>query len=257
MITTESLQKRPLSFSSLKEFLRSPSHYVKYVSEKREPTPAMMLGTLVHKLILEPDDFNNQFAIMPKLDLRKTVDKEKAAEFEKSNVGKTIVSDADYSKAKEIMANFRASPCYKYTTGSGKSEQRFEFIHADTGLPVTGYIDKEEADFNLEIKTVQSAELDELQRDFYNRKYYLQSGIYNYSNGKPILYIAIETNPPYLSRAVWADEDYVQSGKNLFNKAMADFKYCMDMELFDNGYEFYGGLEPVSLSLPSWAKKGG
>ena len=39
------LNERPLSYSSLKEFAKSPSHYIHYVLAKREPSKEMALVT--------------------------------------------------------------------------------------------------------------------------------------------------------------------------------------------------------------------
>ena len=38
---------------------------------------------------------------------------------------------------------------------------------------------------------------------------------------------------------------------------MKDFKFCLDTDSFDMGYEFHNGIEPATLTLPGWAKKGG
>lgn len=257
-ITLDMLEKRPLSFSSLKEFIKSPIHYVNYLAKKREPTPAMILGSVVHALILQTESFSNRFAIEPEVDKRTTAGKDKINEFLATVGDKEVVSESTYRTAQEMVASFVNSPNMEYVRNCNVFEKRFDIKHGATGLPVCGYFDGQNpSDYTLEIKTVESAEKDDVIRDFYNRKYYLQGGMYNYIDGKRILYVAIEKTPPYLSKAFYADDDYLSLGKAVFNQAMSDFKYCMDMGLFDSGYEFYGGYEPVALPLPSWAKKGG
>ncbi len=52
--------KKRLSYSALSAFGKSPNHLLRYWSKKFEPTSAMMLGSLIHKIILEPDDFGFQ-----------------------------------------------------------------------------------------------------------------------------------------------------------------------------------------------------
>lgn len=257
-VTLDMIEKRPLSFSSLKEFIKSPIHYINYISKKREPTPAMILGSVVHALILQPDSFSARFAVEPEVDKRTTAGKDKIAEFLLTAEGKEVVSASTYRTAQEMVSAFIHSPNMEYVRNCTTFEKRFDVKHSATGLPVCGFLDGENPiDYTLEIKTVESAERDNVIRDFYNMKYFLQAGIYNYVNGKRVLYVAIEKTPPYLSKAFYADDDYLTLGKTLFNQAMSDFKYCMDMGLFDSGYEFYGGYEPVALPLPAWAKKGG
>ena len=53
----------PLSFSSLKAFARSPLAFIEYKTNKKEPTPAMRFGTLVHRAILEPERYSRTVAI--------------------------------------------------------------------------------------------------------------------------------------------------------------------------------------------------
>ena len=47
MITIDTLKERPLSYSSLKEFAKSPRHYVEYLRREKKPTAAMAFGSLV------------------------------------------------------------------------------------------------------------------------------------------------------------------------------------------------------------------
>ena len=59
---------KALSASTAKTLLKSPAHYLASLANPREPTAAMRLGTLCHTLVFEPDDFEKDFAIMPKVD---------------------------------------------------------------------------------------------------------------------------------------------------------------------------------------------
>ena len=51
-----------ISSTGIKQVLRSPAHY-KYSSF--ETSEAMKFGTVAHKLALEPDDFENEFILVP------------------------------------------------------------------------------------------------------------------------------------------------------------------------------------------------
>jgi len=257
-VTQELLQHRPLSFSSLKEFMRSPQHYVKYLATDKKPTDAMLFGSICHKLILEPQDFDKEFIIEPEFNKRTNQGKEDYAAFiaKISEQGLTAIPPATYEKAVELVAVLKQSHVYNYVKQLTSKEERFDKVH-DTGLPICGYIDGVAKDFNLEIKIVSSAEADDIIRDFYKMKYHLQAGIYNWVNGKPIYYLVVENSFPYLSRVLIASDHYIAEGRRLFDKAMTDFKFCLDIDNFSAGYEFYTGVEPLTLSLPPWAKKGG
>jgi hypothetical protein len=257
-VTRELLQHRPLSFSSLKEFMRSPKHYVKYLTTDKKPTEAMLFGSICHKLILEPQEFDKEFIVEPEFNKRTNQGKEDYQAFltKITEQGLTAVPPATYEKAVELVAALKDSHTYNMVKLLSKKEQRFDMTH-ETGLPVCGYIDGVGDDFNLEVKIVSSADTDDIIRDFYKMKYHIQAAIYNWANGKPIYYLVIENSFPHLGRIFKASDDYIAEGMKAFNKAMKDFQFCLDTDSFDMGYEFHVGIEPTILTLPGWAKKGG
>ena len=55
-------------------------------------TDAMELGTAIHEKLLFPDQFDDQYFELPKLDLRKKADKEIAAELKEKNKGKITLT---------------------------------------------------------------------------------------------------------------------------------------------------------------------
>jgi len=56
-------QNRPLSYSSLKAFSVTPNHLVSYWNKERTSSAAMVKGSLIHTLILEPETFGDVYAI--------------------------------------------------------------------------------------------------------------------------------------------------------------------------------------------------
>jgi hypothetical protein len=101
---------KALSASTAKTLLKSPAHYLASLANPREPTAAMRLGTLCHTLVFEPDDFEKDFAIMPKVDKRTKFGKEAAASFEADNEGKIILDEYQYEKARAIADSALAHP---------------------------------------------------------------------------------------------------------------------------------------------------
>lgn len=57
--------KVSLSHSAINEFRKSPSHFIAYKLRTKEPTAAMIEGTLLHKMLLEPFDFEENYIIEP------------------------------------------------------------------------------------------------------------------------------------------------------------------------------------------------
>ncbi len=61
----EYLKDPAIGSSHLKQILASPADYLAYRSKPFEESPATMLGTAVHTMILEPDEFTSRYAMQP------------------------------------------------------------------------------------------------------------------------------------------------------------------------------------------------
>ena len=57
------MKKNRLSYSALCAFKKSPNHLLKYWEGKTKVTDAMQFGSIIHKLLLEPESFNDDYAI--------------------------------------------------------------------------------------------------------------------------------------------------------------------------------------------------
>ena len=77
----------------------SPEKFMYAEEHPEEPTPALVFGQMVHKLILEPETFNDEFAVAPDVDRRTKDGKAAWALFAEMNEGKTIVKAEDYDTA--------------------------------------------------------------------------------------------------------------------------------------------------------------
>jgi exodeoxyribonuclease VIII len=216
----------------------------------------MLLGSIVHNLILQPKTFDDKYVVEPEFNKRTNQGKEDYQKFLELVSARNLQSVPQniFIKAKELVTQFINSQNYKYIVDTSVREERFDKDYS--GLPICGYIDAMSSEYNIELKTVSSADYNDIQRDFYNLKYHLQAAIYNWANDKKVMYVVIETSYPYLSKVFVASDEYIEYGRSLFNKATSDFSFCLDMGLFESGYEFYGGAEPQVLDLPGWAKKG-
>ena len=250
MITLENLQERPLSYSSLKEFAKSPRHYISYLNKERKSTPAMEFGSLVHCLLLQPEEFALNYMIAPNLDRRTKDGKAEYEKFLEASNGKTVVSADDYNNAYDLVANAKENQVISDAVMGCKSFES-EWRAEIGGLPVRGFFDGEADDYILEVKTSNDAEPRTLINDFYKRMYHVQAGLYNLVSEKPIKYIILETTAPYNSYIAMATDKYVSAGRKRALDLIEGFKYCMENGEFHKGYEHYHGS--ISIDLPHWA----
>ena len=80
------------SYSSIREFLKSPLHFLQYKTGEKKTTDAMRRGVLIHKLLLEPDEFSNEYVVfekpIPSATMAKKENKEAYQALEEANPDK-------------------------------------------------------------------------------------------------------------------------------------------------------------------------
>lgn len=109
-----------LNKSSIERLLDCPLAYRLGLEQPDEPTPAMQFGTLVHALVLEPENFRDYFHVMSASATTKAGKAEKAKFAEQ---GITCVSRADFNKAHTMAEMVQAHPAASWLLGlPGHSE---------------------------------------------------------------------------------------------------------------------------------------
>lgn len=272
-ITKEFIETRPLSYSSLKAFLKSPKHYVHYISTQKSATPSMEFGSLVDCLLLTPDKFEDKYYVVEKVDRRTKEGKAKAEEFdlldakfhEENGYSKKRINEEQLAEAKQIVFNVNqdenARDLLNLVT---QTQTKIEYVDTETGLPYVGYIDalgeKDGKPIIVELKTCQDASEHEFSRDAFYLHYYLQCAGYleGIARKKGIFpdfyYLVVETNAPYGVNVIKAPSDYIQYGKEKLRGLFDDFKFCLDNNFFDKSYSFKSLAGYNQLSVPGYIK---
>jgi len=95
-----------VSNSMLSLLKQSPRlFYQRYeLGQTQKATKAMELGSLLHTMVLEPQEVTERFAVMPDVDRRTKEGKMIAAMFYEQAKGKTVITSDDFANA-AIMAN--------------------------------------------------------------------------------------------------------------------------------------------------------
>lgn len=266
-ITPEFLAKRPVSYSSLKAFRKSPKHYVQYLTQPRTTTPAMLLGTVVECLTLEPESFEKRFMVAKKIDQRTKEGKAEYAQMieKATELNLTLIPEDIYETAKTCKESLYDHPVSRTIIDNRKRMQvQLKWKHKKTGVPVIGYVDFEssawESDFIIDLKTAQSADPDEFVRQAGNLEYHIQCGAY--MDGYPrtqfkypnMAFLVVETSEPFNVSVFFCDPEYIKRSTDEFHGTMNAFKYCLDNNLFNMGYEFrmFGTREYFNMKLPGY-----
>ncbi len=131
-----------VSNSWLNELAISPQEFHAKRIAKTMPIPkpsdALVFGSTVHKIVLEPESFYDEFALSPKFDRRTTKGKADAAAFEAATVGKQLIEPEDFKRAQAcgtaLMRNEGLFPYLARNDFDVVIEQRINF--EINGLPM-------------------------------------------------------------------------------------------------------------------------
>lgn len=252
IITNEMLKERPLSYSSIKEFSRSPKNYIQYLHAKREPSKEMVFGSMIHCLLLYPELFQDMFAVSPDVDRRT---KDGKAEWERfvSEAGeREVVQGHELDEASEIVGAVLSNDNIKNAI---KNCDHFEKPWQEDmfNLPFRGFLDACSSDYVIEVKTTSDASPQNFTRDFFNRKYHIQAALYHQASGLPIKYIVIETKAPYNFYMADVSKGVINYGWDELIRLTDLFHQCMTLNAWDKGYEFMQD-GPMVIDLPPWIK---
>ena len=187
----QQMKKDKLSYSALTQFSKSPNHLLSYWNREFEPTPAMQFGSLLHKMILEADDFHNEYVVFEGTRRGKIWNEYKAI-----NEDKIIVTQKEYNIARNVYDKaMKSDMLRKLLMETNETEKHIEWQYNEVNYH--GYCDMVGENFIADIKIVADAG-EKFARDLRYNDYSLQAAMYLKGLPKANYYIiAIEKSSPY------------------------------------------------------------
>ena len=211
------MKKNRLSYSALCAFKKSPNHLLKYWEGKTKVTDAMQFGSIIHKILLEPESFNDDYAIFTGA-RRAGKDWQ---EFKAANEDKQIIKLNELDDANAIAENALQNPIFKnLMQNKVHTEKEVTWNHA--GIDFKGFVDLESKidgkTIVCDIKTTTDAGK-RFQRDLIYNDYKMQAAMYleNYDIYTEYYIIAVETASPF-------NVQIYKLGFNLINQGSAEYK---------------------------------
>ena len=229
---------------------KSPAHYKAYIEgEKQAPTSAMNLGSLVHSVVFNQDNY----AILPECDRRTKEGKLIYDSFISQNEDKEIfVSAKDYELALNIRNAVLAHPKAALLLEQGQAE-----------LPIFGKIAELDAkckvDFLntkynvcIDLKTTTNSAPGEFSKSIYNYRYHVQAAFYmDLTKAERFIFIAVEKEAPFNVELYELDNDAIERGRQEYLADIETLKKCKENGNF-HGYTTDNKIHIISL--PTWAK---
>lgn len=268
-ITDEMLNKRPLSYSRLKDFRISPKHFIYYMNNSKEEKDSWVIGKATEALVFEPENFNKKFMVYEKPPQRTDAAKEQhrlvLEDAKKRKV--TLIHPDDVKRAtlaaQSVMDNNESRQIIE---ARRKFQIELKWTDRKTQIPLIGYVDFEsyiwDTDFICDFKTTSNADPDVFHRDIFKFDYILQCGCYRegYKRLKyrfpTMLFIAVETVEPFNVSVNYCDSKFNKRAEEEFIGSLTAFRYCMDKNLWHQGYEFrlFDTLGYFPVSVPPYYK---
>lgn len=255
-------KREGVSSSDLKRMMKSMASW-KYYHDNPEDSDseALQFGRAYHKLMLEPDDFDNEFIVSPKFDRRTKEGKATAEEFAKKAEGKEVINEETYQKLLEMQVALYDTPFVKLLI-KGEHEKSFFWTDETTGIPCKCRPDsfgKIKGQYVcIDLKTTTNAETSAFLKDAMKFGYDIQA--YHYCQGledhykKPFkfIFIAQEKTAPYLVNVLEADNYFMASGKELQTSLLEKYKKALETGVYEGYMTTESGIN--SLSVPEWLK---
>lgn len=225
--------------SDLWHIRRSPMHFKYMMDHKIELTKsdALRFGAAVHKFILEPETFNDEYLIAPEVNKRTKAGRDQWEEFELQcrAFGLGWVTLSEYEMFKEMLWSLTQNDLATQLL-KGKHEQEFYWTDDVTGEAckckcdcITAYEGKP---YIVDYKTTESCENGHFERSARRYGYQFQAGMYcegvfqNTFTEYGFAFVAQEKTPPYASRVYICDADYIKRGYDTFRELIGIYHDC-------------------------------
>lgn len=250
-------EKDGISNSMLNEIHKSPAHFKLNLESEKKETEALTFGSLIHCLVLEPNNFERDFAVEPIVNKRTNDGKMILEQFYLQNTNKTIVNEQQLSLAitlkEKVMQHEIAR---KLLNGKGDNEISLFWTDEETGVKCKCRIDRIKNNILIDLKSTTDASPDAFCKSAYKYGYHRQS--YWYSNGyeqcfkqepKGFVFIVVEKEPPYNVEVYQATELFKKIGELEVRPLLKTYKTCLETN------NWYGYSEKASirdLEIPQW-----
>jgi len=269
----------PISKSGLDSIDLSPAiYYARHIDPNRPPSrerAGQLEGNLAHCAILEADQFEKRYAIVPESAPRRPTEAQWNAKkpspesvaamqwwasFNERTNGATIITHDQYETALRQAVSVRALPEIGDALASGKLEVSAFWIDEETGAECRCRPDwvhdvRDDAVLLLDVKTYSTASPSEFRRQVARKRYDVQAAFYSdgyeKASGKQVLgfiFLAVETEWPFAANAFMLDEDSLESGRQKYRANLSTYAYCMKTDKWP-GYST--GIDVIRL--PQWA----
>lgn len=212
----------------LKDMLISPAYcYQRHLDPDRETqasSPAMILGSLVHCLTLNPLQLGQEFTIQ---NINRRTKEGKARYDALSKEGWLIVTPTQFEQAQAIVAALKSHPDARLLLTQGKKEKTF-IQDRDCGLlPLKARLDVHHPEHRrvVELKTIH--DLNKITTAMRHYHYALSAAFYvDIAQAQSIHFVFVESQEPYGIESFELPPQELQAGREQYQTTLSRFDDC-------------------------------
>lgn len=240
---------------------KSPAHFkAKYIDKilpEKGQSEAMVLGSLVHTLVLEPLNFAKEYVVSPTVDRRTKEGKAQWIDFLASNPGKTLIEEELLDKATLMHDSVFKNQEAKALLVTGEKEESYFWKCQGSGLNFKARLDQVCPKWFVELKTTADASPQGFQKQAYNLGYDIS--LYHYREGlravkdiePPAYFVCVESEAPYVCQVYKAGDSFWELGHERWLNAITR----LEQAVRENKWQSYEASEQLTLEAPAWTVK--
>lgn len=246
-----------ISRSGIMEFRKSPLHYRhRYISKTNQEknTAAKAFGSVLHTYILEPQLFDKEYLVVPKVNRQSKAGKDEWAAYEAKAAANNLVlvNESDFENVLRLSEALTANKVALDLIKKGQAEKSIYFTDQSTGVLCKARPDVLHENMVIDLKTSSDGTFRSFQRDIHKYGYYIQAamirdGIRAVLNQEisSFIYVVLEVSEPYPVAIYILNEETIDKGEMVYKKELVKFKHCMEA----NDWPSY---EPREINLPPY-----
>lgn len=238
---------------------------------QREPTPAMQFGNKYHTLVLEPEEFEATYCVMPNFATMPgnmtgngtpstswgtKFCKERKEEFEAAAecAGRKVITREQYDRGLAMCEAIATNEFASQLIAEGRKESTL--LGEISGVPFKCRLDLRGGDSITDLKGTNNAAAVAFGRTAANLHYGFKLAIYRevycqHFDVIPAVYlIAVETDGDFDCCVYQMPEDMLDAGLKEVWRVLEQYKRCLDEDKWPGVDQ---GESPVPLFVPNWA----
>lgn len=249
-----------VSKSQLDQIAVSPATYIwsKNAPVDEEKIKSFDMGSAIHCLLLEPEEFEKRFIIAPEFNRRTNAGKEAEAEFLAScaELGKTVMDAEEGRKLRLMRESVMAHPDARWLLEQdGYSEASFYWVDSETGELCRIRPDRHMSGHPIIIDVKSVADMGRFEQHVEEFRYHVQDSMYSegfhrVTGERPeFLFLAVSTSVNcgrYPVRVRPLTDEWKEAGKDLFRRDLNTFHEC---RVSGDWHDF------KPLNRPAWAAR--